>query len=433
MDLLRPPRKLGLFSIVALGVNTIIGSGIFRVPAELKTTLGGLSPLAFVVGAIALLPVTLCFASLGARFREGGGVYRYAREAFGPSAGFLVGWSAWVATILTLAGVAVALAEHLASFASEPFGSAATKGIAVALLVTLFVINGLGLRAGAWASNALMITKVLSLLGFVALGAAFALHHLPSHDLVVSTAPSATSLGASLLVVFFVMSGFETSAVPASDTMDPEKNIPRAMVLALIGTALLYAMVQSVVVIATNQASTQPPLSAAAGTMLSELLSGTSSNNYWASIGSGTLSLVAAVSMTGLLASMVFAGPLFLDVLAADGFLPLKLARHQGSAPLAAAVATAIPTLLAATFLNFKNLVDFTSVVLSLQYIATCIAAVVVARRERRGAWGLYTLATLGTSVMLWVLSSCRWQDLVGTVLVLLIGAMMALLYRRAR
>src|SRR6185369_14722029 len=96
-------RRLGLFDVLCIGVNATVGSGVFALPDDMHRAMGGWSPFAYVLCAVLLLPVALCFAELSGRFDETGGAYVYAHHAFGPKAGFAIGWYCWANTFVSWA------------------------------------------------------------------------------------------------------------------------------------------------------------------------------------------------------------------------------------------------------------------------------------------------------------------------------------------
>ena len=104
-------RRLGLFDVSAIGVNAIVGSGVFALPDDVHRAMGGWSPFAFLLCAALLAPVALCFAELAGQTDETGGPYVYARRAFGPGVGFLVGWVCWANAFVSFAANATLLAE----------------------------------------------------------------------------------------------------------------------------------------------------------------------------------------------------------------------------------------------------------------------------------------------------------------------------------
>ena len=154
-------RPVGPFALLALGVNGIVGVGIFFVPATLGRLTPGRAGIAvFALTALALVPVALVFAALGRRFDEDGGPVLFARAAFGELFSFLVGWLAYVSAILSASavmfGLASALAPVLGFQAPLPFR------LACAVLVTglcLVVASGISISAFTW--TALTVLKLL--------------------------------------------------------------------------------------------------------------------------------------------------------------------------------------------------------------------------------------------------------------------------------
>ena len=106
-----PKRRLTLFDTVCIGVNAIVGSGVFALPDDMQRQMGGWSPLAFGLYALLLFPVALCFAELSSNTDETGGAYIYARQAFGRNVGFVVGWFCWLSTFVSWAANTTLLVE----------------------------------------------------------------------------------------------------------------------------------------------------------------------------------------------------------------------------------------------------------------------------------------------------------------------------------
>lgn len=108
-------RALGPLALAASIINIIVGAGIFVLPALLFTRMGAAAPLAFVVGALAIVPIALCFSAVGSRAATTGGPYTYASAVFGPFAGFIAGALMWLANVASSAGVAAALSSQVAT------------------------------------------------------------------------------------------------------------------------------------------------------------------------------------------------------------------------------------------------------------------------------------------------------------------------------
>lgn len=157
-------RGIGRWDLVALGVNFIVGAGIFGLPGKVYSISGSASLIAYVLCALAVTLIILCFAEVGSRFDVTGGPYLYAREACGPLIGFEVGWLRWVSGVTTFAANCTLLVDYLSYLCP-----AANAGVWRAVVITtaillLTTINVLGVREGAVASNILAVAKLLPLL-----------------------------------------------------------------------------------------------------------------------------------------------------------------------------------------------------------------------------------------------------------------------------
>ena len=219
---------------MGIGVNGIVGSGIYLLVGPLARA-GGRSSVFGVLacGALCVL-IALCFAELSSMYDRSGGPYVYACDAFGTHVGFAVGWLGMATGVLGLAAVSVGFAAALARFV--PALSTARAPVAVALIVALGFINWLGVKAGGRTSTGLSVVKIAPLL----LVAVAALRFAPQARLAFH--PTDAAKAAFLSV--FMMSGFEYAAVPAGEVRDPRRSVPLAVVGSIAGAALLYALLQ---------------------------------------------------------------------------------------------------------------------------------------------------------------------------------------------
>jgi basic amino acid/polyamine antiporter, APA family len=420
-------RRLGLASLVGLGINTIVGSAIFRLPAELSRELGWGSLLAIVGCALLLCPVALAYAEAGGMLDGDGGAYVYAREAFGARAGFAVGWSVWIATVLTLAAVASALSGQLAGLVPHLDGAVTGRALGVAVIGTLALLNVGGTRMGAGASSLLAIAKVLPLIAFVAFG----LPHVEAARIAAAPVPTgrlSEAIGAALMLSFFAESGFEVAAIPAGAAERPQRNVPLAVIISMLGAALLYALIQLVVlgVLPAADAS-ERPLSDAARV-------------FGGPRAAAAMALLGAASIVGLMTAMAFAAPRLLTAMADRGELwPGFAARHpRWGTPHRAVVVSSLAAALLVVSLDFRALVDFTSVVLEVQYVATC-AAVVMLRRTRPDAPRAVRLPfgraipALGVVILGWALLHAKAAELAYAAAVLVAGEVLGWAQRRRR
>src|SRR6185295_18872461 len=160
-------RAVGLFGLIAISVNGVIGSGIFKLPATVAALMGPASPVAYLLAAFATTLVVLCFAEAGSRFERTGGPYLYAREAFGSFIGFEVGWLYLLTRIAAAAAISNAFTAYLGYFL-PPLASGAGRVLAItALFSGLAWLNLLGIRYGARTVNILTAAKLIPLLLFI--------------------------------------------------------------------------------------------------------------------------------------------------------------------------------------------------------------------------------------------------------------------------
>src|SRR5579871_1766868 len=168
-------RAMGRWTLTALIINSIIGSGIFGLPSVVAGYLGRWSPLAYFLGAIAIAVVMACFAEVASQFGESGGPYLYSREAFGRFAGIETGWLSWLSRSTALAAAVNLFVSYLAQF-----WPGATETVPRVIIFSLLVgflalVNYRGVKSGATASNIFTAAKLLALSAFAAAGAVFVL------------------------------------------------------------------------------------------------------------------------------------------------------------------------------------------------------------------------------------------------------------------
>ena len=225
--------------MLCLGVNAIVGSGIYAFPGLLAEQLGPISFLAFGLCGLLSAVIALCFAEAAGMFERSGGPYLYAQAALGRHLGYLVGWTCWVAAVMSWAAVACAIAPYLGHLWA-PLGSASGSVVsAVGITVALGVINYLGVKPGAYTMDLLTVAKLLPLLVLVTAG--FVLGEAPQGSL----APHGFGpLPSAAFTAFFAFQGFEVVAVPAGETARPRRNIPIAVLGSLLGATLLYMVIQ---------------------------------------------------------------------------------------------------------------------------------------------------------------------------------------------
>ncbi len=367
---MKAARDLTLLDCFGLGINGIVGSGIFLLPAVLFRRAGGAAPWAWLlVGAFCSL-VALSFAEAAGRTDRQGGPYRYAMDAFGPWAALLVGWTSLVSTTLGFSAVAHAFAEHAVVWAgtSDPIWRHACVAL---LVVGLSVVNATGARPGARTSSFVSIAKV----GALALFCVFGLPEVDARSLAALPAPDVGEAGGILAAAsagLFATTGFEYVPVPAGEARRPQRDVGIAVVGSVLGATVLYALVQLVVAArAPDLAHAKTPLVDAARSMFGET-------------GARLMLAAALVSAFGFCASAALVAPRYVESLAADGFLPSFLARRSprwGTPVAAVAVEAVVVTGLGAS-LDFERLANVSVVAIVVQYIGTALAVIALRRKN---------------------------------------------------
>jgi len=305
-------RAIGRWSLAALAVNSIIGSGIFGLPATVAGLLGKRSVVAVLIAGAAMGVIMACFAEVASQFSEAGGPYLYARAAFGRLLGILVGWMLYLAQTAAPAANANLFVIYLAEFwpaAKQPWPRFV---ILTGLVGVLALINARGARQGTAVSNVFTVAKLLPLLMVVLAGAAVTIIH-PA--VFYPTTGAAGSMPVSvwmkaMVLLFFAYGGFESATAPMSEAKNPGRDAAFALFVALIACTAIYALVQWVVVgVLGPGATTDRPLA--------EVARITMGNR-----GAGLVAIGALVSVYGYLSAKLLGMPRVTFAFAQGGDLP---------------------------------------------------------------------------------------------------------------
>jgi basic amino acid/polyamine antiporter, APA family len=301
-------RAIGRWSLTALTVNSVIGSGVFGLPATVAGLLGKNSVLAVLIAGAAMGVIMACFAEVASQFAEAGGPYLYARAAFGRLMGILVGWMLYLSQTAAPAANANLFVLYLAEFwpAAKQFW---LRVLILTLLIwVLAFINILGARQGTAVSNVFTVAKILPLLMVVLAGAAFTIVRPAALD---AAGPSAASTWLNAMVLlFFYYGGFESALAPMSEAKNPRRDSVFALFGALLVCAAIYALVQWVVVgVLGSEAISDRPLA--------EVARITMGNR-----GAALVAVGALVSVYGYLSAKLLGMPRVTFALAEGGDLP---------------------------------------------------------------------------------------------------------------
>lgn len=263
-------RAIGKWSLTALAVNTIIGSGIFGLPSPLAALLGALSPIAVLGIGAAMGVIVACMAEVASYFTMAGGPYLYARAAFGRFTGIQMGWMFWLFRLAAAAANANLFAIYLGVFWPQSQNPLPRFFILTALIWGLAAINFRGVQGGARTSSVFAIAKLIPLVGICVVGVTFLLVH--PHGVVALPPASSPNLSNWLkagLLLAFSYGGFDSALAPAGEARNPKRDSAFALFAALGVCIVLYTVLQWVAVATVpDLAHSLRPLADAARTLL---------------------------------------------------------------------------------------------------------------------------------------------------------------------
>lgn len=388
-----PVRAVGTLSLTAVSINTIIGAGIFALPATVAGLLGPASPLAYLAAGVAVVLIALCFAEAGSRFESSGGPYVYARAAFGDFFGFEVGWMFVMARLTALAAVSNTFADYLGYFWPATLHGPARIAVITLMIGILTVAHVSGVRIGVAVNNLFTIGKLLPLIVFCVAGLAM----LDVSPFAPTPLLTPQSMQQASLLLLFALGGFENASIPSEEVIDPRKSLPIALISSVGFVIFLYLAIQIVALAALpGLATSTAPLASAAA-------------NFLGPAGGVMMTIAAALSTAGSNHVNIFAGSRLLYAFGRDGHLPARLAwlHERFRTPALSILLFAGAAWVLAMSSAFGPLAALSALARLLVYTSTC-AAVPVLRRRGEVSPSRFTLP-LGDTLPVLGLLACGW------------------------
>lgn len=412
-------RVLGFFDVACLGINSVVGVGIFLLPGQLAGLAGRDAVWVFPACGVLCFVIALCFAELGGMHHATGGAYLYAREALGPFAGFLVGWMMWLSSIIGWASVASGFSLYAGYFLPAE-SSWIGNLFAVLLIGGLSAINYFGIKPGSRTINFFTVGKLLSLFIFIAVGVFF----IHGNDSPVSIwereippAVHGGNFSAAIIMALYAYTGFEFIAVPAGEMRHPRRDIPRVLVFVLMFVTGLYVTIQIVA------AGTFPALA------LSDKPLADAAQYFMGKTGGILIGAGALLSIGGVNAGIALTSPRSLYVLAVDGFLPRIFSRLHRTyhTPYWAILLNTVLTLVLSLTGSFKYLIAASVMVSIIQYIPACLAVIVLRRyqAERPRSYmipGGYAVPVIGLMICGWLICHVELTVIAATTIAIVLS-----------
>lgn len=376
------PRKIGLWSAVAVLVGSTIGSGIFRSPAGVATKLPGPFPMLTVwaVGGLFALCGALALAEVAGAYPRTGGLYAYIREGWGELPAFLFGWAELaVIRAASLGAVSSTFAAYYLRFlghdpSQEPYATRVHWIAAIAIALTA-TFNYVGVRWGSLVQNITTVAKYAGLMVIIVVALALGLPQTGGHFTPAMPAGSFSiaPFGLALVGVLWAFDGWADLSFVAGEVKDPRRNVPRALIIGTVAVIAIYllANIAYLSVLTVGEIAQSPLVAAEVAARL---------------LGRGGVVFVAATVMLstfGTLNGTLFTAPRIFFAMADDGLLFRRVAavHPKFETPYVAIALTATLGIVFVLLRSFEQLAD-AFVTAIVPFYALAVASIFVLRKR---------------------------------------------------
>jgi amino acid transporter len=410
-DLLR--RDIGFFGSAFLAFNGVVGAGIFALPEKLYSQFGAFSPFLFPLFGLLVLVVAVPFARVASRFPVSGGPVVYA-ATFGPAASFQAGWIYYVARVTALAANTNVLITYLATLWAPLDAGVARILAMIAACGLLTFINVVGVKRAVRALDALTLLKALPLVALAMIGLIVA-----GGSIEAPTAPPLSQVEVAALLILYAFVGFENSVVPAGETADAQRTVPRALITTIVATAALYFLVQlSYVAVMDPGAGGDAPL-----VSFGEALLGP--------VGGLILTAAAVFSLLGNISGGLTATPRTTFAMARDGLLPRWFGRvsERYRTPANSILFMGLMVLLLAATGSFVWLAVVSTLARMVVY-SISIAALPRVSEEGASRPIIYAMVAAALAVCLWAAFQSELQSWITLAALIAAGTVLYLVTR---
>jgi amino acid transporter len=345
--------------MTALVINTIIGSGVFGLPAELTRLLGRASPFAIILGALGVAIIMACMAEVASQFSEPGGPYHYVRTTFGPFLGIQIGWFHLLSIIGGVAAVAHLFMDYLATFLPL---STLERDLLLAILFAIpAVTNHFGVRAGATLSNIMTVAKLSPLALLILFGAGRLVHQPQMIHASELLSPGLPNWVRAFIFLIFLYGGWEDTLIVAGEVKEPRRTIPFGLLLGLLVCTGFYILLQFITLAAIGTNVTERPLAAVASVLIGRS-------------GAAVVAIAAMVSTYGWVSASLLNAPRLIYSFAAQGDFPGAFAKldPRYQTPTVGIVLYALSGWLLAVSGSFLWIAALSAASMIVYYAATC-------------------------------------------------------------
>ncbi len=405
-------RGLSYFDLMNIVIGAIVGSDIYIIPGLTAGLIGPFAIVEWIIGGAMAMVLAMVFGYCAYYVPNVGGSYAYVSKAFNKFYGFIAGWSMCIAEIIALPVFAIVFTNYLQYFI--PLDNAATMLVRVVFVVVFVAINIQGVKAAGRINDVLTLAKLAPLLMIIVFGLGSILLKPSLAGNYSPFIPSGlNNFGTVMVLIFWAYAGFELGSLPASEVVDPKKNVPRALITGMAIVIFFYVMTNVAVFGLTSSATlstTAVPL-----VLVSTALLGTA--------GAVITGVGALASVSGTDETEVLGTARLMYAMSADGLLPgaIRKVHPRFQTPYVAILIEGAIALGLSVFSGITQLISFAVFNLAICYLFVCLSLPVLRKDGDGGLRGERIIPWLGVAVSLYLVYSTSLTDiLIGTVAVLL-------------
>lgn len=358
-------KQMGFASVVLLGINGVIGGGLFLLPSTLYEQGGNLTILAIILAGIAATLIAMHYAVMSSKIDDDGGAWTYTYQAFGRFPGFLVGWFGWLFGVITISAESAAFLKTLSGIVpivAQPF---IYNTLTITIMAILIIINLFGTGISSYVDDVASLIKILVIAAvFIAVATWLALGQ--ADNITMTHTPQVTNFSGAFGNAFYMFTGFSLIPIAAKEMKNPGKMLPRAILTVMLVTTAIFVLMQlvAVTVLGTSLVHSSLPVADIIGTIMGRL-------------GRTVIITGMTLSIIGVAIANSFNSPIELASMASEhGFLPAKLAiTNKFGAPVLAILVTM--TIAGGLLLSGSYLFLIKLIVLSdfMQYLGTIFSS----------------------------------------------------------
>ncbi len=405
-------RNLSYFDLMNMIIGAIVGSDIFIVPGLVGGLIGPFAIVVWIISGAMAMVLAIVFGYCSYYVPKVGGPFTYVSKAFDDFYGFIAGWSMCIAEIIVLPVFAIVFTNYLQYFIPLTFEIQLL--IRTIFIVAIITINIVGIKAAGRLNDILTLVKLFPLLLIIFLCIWLILF---KPNLLANYAPFApvglNNFGTVLVLIFWAYAGFELGTIPASEVINPKKNLPRAMITGMAIVIFFYVMTNVAIFGVANWteiSKSSVPLILASIALLG-------------SAGAVITGIGALASVSGTEETEVLGTARLIYAMSSEGLLPKSLGKVHSryKTPYVAIIIQGIIALALMPFSGISQLVSFAVFNLGLCYLLVCLSLAVLKKSNEHRLQGQNILPWLGVAISIYLLySSSLFDKIVGSVVILL-------------